>query len=71
MKEIGPSNLFFDKVFEMRKKWILERKQAPSSDDDQRECGGSEEKNDNQDEPAFRQKWGEERAPGNVAALKN
>ena len=55
----------------MRKNWILERKWAPSRDDDQRECGGSEEKNNNQDEPAFRQKWGEERAPGNVAALEN
>ena len=50
---------------------MLERKRAPSSDDDQSKGGSSEEKNDNQDEPAFRQKWGEERAPGNVAALKN
>ena len=49
---------------------MLERKRAPSSDDDQREGGSSEEKNDNQDEPALRQKWGEEGAPGNVAALK-
>ena len=50
---------------------MLERKWAPSSNDDQRKGGSSEKKNDNQDEPAFRQKWGEERAPGNVAALKN
>ena len=50
---------------------MLERNWAPSSDDDQRKGGSSEEKNDNQDEPAFRQKWGEEGAPGNVTALKN
>ena len=49
---------------------MLERNWAPSSDDDQRKGGSSEKKNDNQDEPAFRQKWGEEGAPGNVAALK-
>ena len=49
---------------------MLERNWAPSSDDDQRKGGSSEKKNDNQDEPAFRQKWGEERSPGNVAALK-
>ena len=49
---------------------MLERNWAPSSDDDQRKGGSSEKKNDNQDEPAFRQKRGEEGAPGNVASLK-